>query len=151
MATWCLYVEEMTDMTTPDTSGLLCFPSDKCVKINCIRTWLVFSGSPAFTDLRMCIETEDGSKVIAESETKYQPADLFSDNFAVKEIPFGFCPELIIPPGSKLKITIKADGYTFVEDTSYIAWSYSSADPVGGCVNINNCNGKQLLVVGCDL
>lgn len=147
MATWCVYIDQMEDMEDPDTRGVLCFPEDKCVKLSCIRTRLVFQGNPTFNRLRMCIEDESG-KLSVESDNSYEPDDLFTETFAIKEMSFIFCPDLIIPAGAKLNIFIKADNYVWEDCVNYVAWHHAFPDLVDKDTNKNNIAGRQLMVIG---
>lgn len=122
-------------LSTSDTAGStpalsMPFTPTKDSVIHVVRTWVIWTGAPVFSNLVMKIYADRNgspSELLWISQSLARAA--FVDNLhGVKEVPLVFAPKPWLKQGVKYHLALWPNGYTGTEN-SHVAWMRAFPDP----------------------
>lgn len=113
------------------------------VELKALQIWIVKYGSvstdPIGLELRSSYASGNVRKLIATASNTWTPAQITSENYAVKQIYFEFDRPVLLRKDTEYTLNLKAANYVGTDD-AHIAWVKAWPDPIVDFVGSSNFN-----------
>jgi hypothetical protein len=125
--TWRVYAQAYeTDASLTDFSIVQEVSFDYPQTMRAALLWLVFFNDPTFTSLSLKVYNSNLTQLIATSTARLK-ADLFTENYAVKQVYFEFGDLPLFK--DTYNLVLSASGYSGASSSKHIGWKLASDSP----------------------